>query len=339
MGVFAGASGELDAIGGATVQTAKLNVGGSAALGAGGAGRIVASTGGTVSATSLVRLFTGTIDATGGGSVDIGTGITAIAGTVHIGSSGSLLQLQGISTINGQVVVDPSPGSPGPDIEVNGGNLVINGDITGSGGIQIDAGSTLELHINDLDSFSGTLTGGGSLIVDGGGTLGLTGGNAFTGNVTVGNGTTLELATGTAAGSGSIIFDPTGTKETLQVDGTTMPTNVISGFAPSDTIDLKNVTYDANGSAILQSFGGVSQKNVLTMVENGKIYFLQLDPSADFSGKQFKLSADKSGQGTDITVTPGLDFNLSFDQTKEQLSSGNGQTFLKAVDQAAYFFF
>ena len=58
---------------------------------------------------------------------------------------------------------------------------------------------------------------------------------------------------------------------TLQIDGSAMPANVISGFAPGDTIDLSNVNYDAVNGCVALS---VVQTNVLTIYENGSSYNL-----------------------------------------------------------------
>jgi hypothetical protein len=108
------------------------------------------------------------------------------------------------------------------------------------------------------------------------------------------SGGTLELQTGGVV-DGRIVFVDNGT---LQIDGSAMPANVISGFAPGDTIDLSNVNYDVNGCIALS----VVQTNVLTIYENGNSYNLTLDPSQSFADEQFELAPDAGGQGTDITV-------------------------------------
>ena len=61
----------------------------------------------------------------------------------------------------------------------------------------------------------------------------ISGGDTFTGIATI-SGSTLELSSAAAAGTGSITFAPvsSGASETLRIDGTTMPTNVISESHP-----------------------------------------------------------------------------------------------------------
>src|SRR5262249_7456914 len=113
-------------------------------------------------------------------------------------------------------------------------------------------------------------------------------------------------------------------------DGT-MPTSAITGFGPDDTIDLTNVSYDPNGCAILQSFGGGAQPNVLTITENGACYNLQLDPSQSFAQEQFSLASD-GHTGTDITIQPGFELYPEFDQSQGALPSW----FIQGVDEAAY---
>jgi autotransporter passenger strand-loop-strand repeat protein len=69
-------------------------------------------------------------------------------------------------------------------------------------------------------------------------------------------------------------------------DTAALPTNVISGLAPGDSIDLP-VGFDSGGSA------NVLSGNVLQVVDNGISYDLQLDPLQDFSKDVFQpLPAD-----------------------------------------------
>jgi hypothetical protein len=76
-----------------------------------------------------------------------------------------------------------------------------------------------------------------------------------------------------------------------------MPTNVISGLAIGDVIDLLGVTFSSGGSATLMS------GNVLKVVEGGKAYQLHLDPKQVLTADAFTLSAD-SATGTKIVVSP-----------------------------------
>jgi autotransporter-associated beta strand protein len=153
------------------------------------------------------------------------------------------------------------------------------------GGIVSDSGS-INFNLSGSDAFSGTLAGSGSLNIEGGGTLVMSGGDAFTGTNTI-NGGTLELTSASAAGTGPIIFasNGDGSPQTLQIDGSTMPANVISGFVGGDTIDLASVSFVSGGSASIRS------GNVLQVVESGQTYDLNFDPTQNFSGGQFNLSS------------------------------------------------
>jgi autotransporter-associated beta strand protein/autotransporter passenger strand-loop-strand repeat protein len=186
------------------------------------------------------------------------------------------------------------PGGTASDTTIDGGGTVaVNGAGT-LGGAVVDNGMLI-FNLTGTDTFSGTLTGSGSLAVEGSGTLVMTGGDAFTGGVTISGGT-LELVSGGAVGTGPITFATTNSA-VLKIDGTAMPTNVISGFVSGDTIDLAGVAFDQSGGATIFQTG-----NVLSVVENGTSYNLQLDPSQSFSG-EFVLSPD-SGDGTDLTILP-----------------------------------
>jgi len=80
----------------------------------------------------------------------------------------------------------------------------------------------------------------------------------------------------------------------------------ISGPAPGHSIDLKGVSFANGGSAQLVS------SDVLQVVESGKTYDLQLDPSQDYSDNSFRLSSDGNG-GTLVTASSGLTINISYD--------------------------
>ena len=110
----------------------------------------------------------------------------------------------------------------------------------------------------------------------------------------------IYIATGGALvlNAGAEVFGPIyfgGLRRALEIDGTTMPTVTISGFALGDTIDLPAIPFDASGVANHE--GG----NVLQIFENGVPYYLQFDPSQNFAGEQFMLSADPFN-GTEVTL-------------------------------------
>jgi hypothetical protein len=91
-----------------------------------------------------------------------------------------------------------------------------------------------------------------------------------------------------------------GSTGTLDVNGTTMPTTVINGFAPGDIIDLTSVPFDDTFGYSFADPISRQADNVLQIVENGNTYALHL--SADFSGGGVELSDDGSG-GTSIKLS------------------------------------
>ncbi len=75
----------------------------------------------------------------------------------------------------------------------------------------------------------------GSALISGGGTLVVNG--SFSGSASIGPNATFELG---GTDTGMITF--AGANATLKIDGTSMPSNVITGFAPGDIIDLTGVS-------------------------------------------------------------------------------------------------
>jgi autotransporter passenger strand-loop-strand repeat protein len=249
--------------------------------------------GSAVSAT----VFAGSQVVESGGSAS-GTIINS-GGSTYVESGGEIVDTTVES--GGFLYVYSGAIDSGTTVDSGGTVVVDDGTMEGS---DLDDG-TIIFNLTGSDTFSGTLSGDDDLIVEGGGTLVMSGGDAFTGDLTISSGSTLELTSASAAGTGPITFDPSGTDETLQIDGTTMPTNVISGFAPNDTIDLQNVPFDPKSYTLLEtSFTSVPGYNVLQIVDGGP-YYLYFDPSQNFTGG-FKLSEDASGTGTDITFVAGL---------------------------------
>jgi autotransporter passenger strand-loop-strand repeat protein len=156
-----------------------------------------------------------------------------------------------------------------------------NGTIVGSGGKEVLDGPVGGATVGG--TANGTIIGsGGQEIVNGG----------VTSNTTISGGM-LELTYGGSA-AGAITF--AGSGGVLKIDGTTMPTNAISGFAPGDTFDLAGVAYSSAGNVTVKA------GNVLQIVEGGVTYNLQLDPSQNYSEDSFALSSDGS-YGTKVTMT------------------------------------
>jgi hypothetical protein len=183
--------------------------------------------------------------------------------------------------------------------------------INGDGDSTITAGSGTDNITINGDGDSSITAGSGNEVVSisGGGTLDIMGN--FVGSATIGADSTLELGGG--ASGGPISFDPSGTGGTLQIDGTTMPTNVISGFAPGstsidssgevDTIDLASIPYASITSAALNP-----TTDVLTVVY-GSNNTAALQLSGNYQNSSFGLASDGNG-GTDIIdlgVSPQID--------------------------------
>jgi autotransporter passenger strand-loop-strand repeat protein len=177
--------------------------------------------------------------------------------------------------------------------------------IVSSGGAQkVARGTALETMVYsggiEYVYSSGTAN---STVVSGGGTATVFSGGSASGTI-VNSGGLLDLGSG-STGNGAIIFGSPG--GTLEVDGSVMPTGVISGFALGDTIDLAGVSFASGGSVQLLP------NNVLRIVAGGT-YDLQLAGSAaTFSDNSFRLSADAAGTGTDISPEPGLSINMAYD--------------------------
>ena len=193
---------------------------------------------------------------------------------------------------------------------VNSGGTAIATTI-GSKGQQYVSGAAIGTIVN---------SGGNEYVVSGGvvsGTVATLGGSVgvYAGGTAIGtiiSGGTLELFSGGSLGSGAVKF--AGANGTLAVDTTSMPTNVISGFAPGDVITLSAVSF-ASGSVTPTS------GNELVVSVGGRTYDLQLDPSQSLAGDQFELLSG-SGDVTEIVVAQtGV---VSSGQTVSNTSVGAG---------------
>jgi autotransporter-associated beta strand protein len=133
-----------------------------------------------------------------------------------------------------------------------------------SGAIAIESSESLTIDQTTVSSgvnLSNAITGSGVLTVkaSAAGQLKLSGSSTFSGGTTLDSGT-LELGVAQAAGTGAITF-ATGANATLQIDGTSLPTNAIDMFAYRDSIDLSGIKYTGgaptlNGSTLTVTEGG-----------------------------------------------------------------------------------
>ncbi|HEY1935885.1 MAG TPA: Hint domain-containing protein [Acetobacteraceae bacterium] len=184
--------------------------------------------------------------------VDQGSAVTlanvVLDGSVSIVGGGTLVLQTG--TVNAVNAIAGS-GTPAPAILTGSSiTLVPSSQVA----FAAASGQTLQVNnqIGQSASFAASLTIGAA----GSGEVLLAGSNTFSGGLIIAGGT-LGLAAPDAAGTGTIDFAGAGTA--LQLDGTTLPSNLITGFAAGDTIDLANIADSAafntsNGSGAL-AFG------------------------------------------------------------------------------------
>ena len=297
---------------------------------------------------SGVALVVNSLGTASGAVVSSGGALSLLGGALLSGtttiSAGGVLGIGSGYTLSNYTV------SSGVSLVVGSGGVTI-GAIVSSGGIEISdgiasstsvkAGGTLEL-LGDAQLSGVTISAGGTLAIGSGYTLGnyvvssgttlLVGaGLSFNGQTIISaggvvsgatiSGGTLALASGGAL-VGSVAFS--GVNGTLRISGASVPTNIISGFAAGDTIDLAGVGFAGGGSATLLS------GNVLQVVENGHTYVLNFASSPSFNGQQFSLSSDGAG-GTNVTLsgTPassGQTLNVLSGQTSHGVTLTSGKT-------------
>ena len=210
----------------------------------------------------------------GGGGGGLGAG-----GDIFVMQGGSLTI--GSAGLSGGAVIG---GTPGPTAGIGmalGSGIFIQG--TQSVDFSPPAGQAVTISDVIADD------GDGSVQVGGSGTVVLDAANTYRGGSVIQNNATLELGTAGAAGSGAIAFT-NGAAATLQIDGSTMPSNTIDGFAAGDTIVLANVA-PAASTATLNANGQLAVPTTTGTVD------LQIGL---FLGLGFTLTA--RGNGTAITA-------------------------------------
>jgi autotransporter-associated beta strand protein/autotransporter passenger strand-loop-strand repeat protein len=305
-------------IGQATVNTASLSAGSATLLQFATEDLTALTDGGkqvtlTITNGATHQVIVGNVSVVPALSFDVASGQTT-TDTTQITNPGIVL------TGGGTLVLNNAANSYSGGTIIEQGRLSIGaaGDI-GSGMLTLDAGTTLDLTgsftlsnaitvagdpaftvgSGQTDTFSGLIADGastGTVELTGGGTLDLTdASNSYSGGTTIEDASTFEIGVAGAAGAGAISFSGTG--DTLEIAGTTMPTNTID-MTLGNMIDLAGIAYDS-GSAILVG-------DQLQVVENSHTYDLNL--SGIPAGEYFHLGSDNSGLfggagGTDITVT------------------------------------
>jgi hypothetical protein len=165
----------------------------------------------------------------------------------------------------------------------------------------------------------------GSVSIFAAGSVEITG--TFNGSATIGNGSKLTLDAA-STGSGAIVFQAGGIEE-LIINGTSLPTNVVTGFEPGDIIDLANIPYDAAGGVSLFD----SSADQLDIFEGGTNYQLNFSPGVlIFSTNDFSLTSDGNG-GTDVTFA--TNWNNKTPSLKGTWSESRGQPSLQNLADLA----
>jgi autotransporter passenger strand-loop-strand repeat protein len=278
--------------------------------------------------TGIVVLNGGTLNVLSGGIV-----INTLdrGGTENISSGGAA---SGTAIFSGGSANVFSGGTATATTVNNGGFQIVAGGVADTTAINIggtmvlSSGATHRSLDNGTFVFRGSghnLTGiaGTGAVVVSGGTLSLSLASNGTSAVdfVISGGGTLELTSAGAAAGRPIDFADT--NAVLRIDGTSMPSDVISGFAVGDTIDLAGVSSAGGGSATLLA------GNVLRVVESGQNHDLTLNPAQNFAFASFSVASD-GVSGTDVSVliavSSGQVDNISSGQIVDGASVLSGGT-------------
>lgn len=291
-----------------------------------------------------IQLVTGArVTNLAGGEIRSANGIGIdLAPTVYAAVSGTIANYGTISSANAQIAVRFAPGVA--NLLVNHSGAVFDGVVDGGNSVGAAGISTLELAAGGLGTIGGLGTGFvgfTQMTVDGGATWSMQGSNSLdagatlansgtltlfmssltdagaltndgaimldaaslvaaklvgSGQVTIGGGATFA-ATGSVASSQTILFGA-GTANLLIGAGASFAAT-IEGFGAGDTIDLTGIVHDAGDTATLLA------GNVLHLATTGGTFDLKLDPTQDFTGGLFTLSADGGGSGIGVSGVTG----------------------------------
>ncbi|MDA8248084.1 MAG: Ig-like domain-containing protein [Rhodospirillales bacterium] len=297
-----------------------------------GAGTI-AFGGGTADLTAGTTLATGGVSITNAELVDAG----AVTGSVSIGSGGTL-DLAGVTlgasslalgygTLYGHGSVT-TPIANGGIIEANGGALHLTGTLSGTGGLQVDAGATLDL----AGTVAENVTYGGL-----GATLLLEQPGAFSGtleNITAGTRLVLQGDTVTAAtATGTILAVTLNTGATLDY---TLGAAAPSSMRPGITVAGGNSTIDfaIYRSAIAQvvptsvTLGAVHQGSTATQA-------LVVRNVALGDGYSENLDATVAGTSAGVTATGSVSLLPALVADTQTITVGIDTSSLGAVNGSA----
>ena len=157
-------------------------------------------------------------------------------------------------------------------------SLTVNGSSSNSGNVTIGSFAVFDDGANSYNQTAGTTIVTGKL-------------NAAAVNITGG---LVELAVGGVVSGGIDFRSVAGS--TLKIDGTTMPSNTISGFVPGDTFDLASIALGDTTGASLDT-----TSDVLTVTTSGGSFTLQLSGSYA-AGTLVDRMTDGAGTGTDLSL-------------------------------------
>ena len=171
------------------------------------------------------------------------------------------------------------------------GGVALNDVVTSGGTVEDYAALAFTEALGSSTTFSGTLTGSGTLVQSGPGTLKLAGTvSGFIGAYLISGGT-LELTSPGNLASSTVQF-ASGSTATLQIDGATAPSAVISNLNTGDVIDLAGLSF--------VSSGGISVNgNTVTVTEGGMSESLTIYGASFYPGF---IGSPNPGSGTDLTV-------------------------------------
>jgi autotransporter passenger strand-loop-strand repeat protein len=217
-----------------------------------------------------------------GGTEVVYPGGTALA--TMVGSGGVLIEVRaGVasgSILAGGTEDVASGGQSNASLIGNFGSQVVGGGGVASGAV-ISAGGS------EVVSSGGTATG---TVISSGGTQIVLAGGKTSGTTIMAGGT--EILQSAASALGPMTF--LGNNGTLSIAGTSLPSNVISGFdangTTGDEIVLTGFTYSSSDSVTL------SAGNVLTVDLNGKYMKMQFNAAQSYSNEYFAVEMNGAGQ-------------------------------------------
>ncbi len=321
----------------------------------GASGNVNFSSSGAVLTVTGANTFSGITNLVGTTILNIGGASSLPSGTVNM-AAGSTLQsgiaftstsANPITLASGTATFDslgftmtlsrPITGV-GPFVKVGSGTVILNGVNTYSGGttvsggilqgtatslqgnISIASGASLVFNQTGVGTYAGNLSGSGSLTVQGGSTLTMSGNNnpSFTGTTTVNNSTTLELASGSALGSGTLALSSGTLKSGFA--NLVIP-NIITFTGTGNAFDSNGNTMTLSG--LLQgSGGGFTKTGTGTVIITGTANTYSGGTTVNGGSLQGTASTLK---GAFTLTSPGqLVFNQTTIGTSAITVSGNG---------------